>query len=315
MATRRRGRDCPDLLAFEEVRRRLGLGTRLTVGRREVPIASIVGTVGRAADFDGCFRPKNERLRNAIRERAASPGVRDLPVRLLQVDHAYFVEDGHKRVSMAFADGRREVDADVDRFETAFHVAPGTTMDTIRVTARERRFRETTGLAAAVPKHRFPLSDPDGYLELEESVKAHTLDLSHSVGRLLSAEEGARHWFDTVYRPVLAAAEASSACALLESTTEADRYLLFRKGFDAPMDLGWRIPEGQLERGRANLAEQTPGRLAGRVPALVRRRGRRPAQLLQTESEAAARTSGHPKETPPGSSPPEDRPAPRPGDG
>ena len=310
MVSAKRGGSCPDLLVFEEVRRRLGLGTRLTVGRLEVPVASIIGTVGRAADFDGCFRPKNDRLRKAIRERAANPAVKDLPVRLLQVDHAYFVEDGHKRVSMAFADGRREVDADVDRFETAFHVAPGTTMDTIRVTARERRFRETTGLAAAVPKQRFPLSDPDGYLELEESVKAHTLDLSHSAGRLLSAEEGARHWFDAVYRPVLAVAEASSASALLESTTAADRYLLFRKGFDAPMDLDWRIPEQQLERGRANLAEQTPGRLAGRVPALVRRGGRRPVELLQTESEAVGRTDGPANDGSPGPPSPDDRSAP-----
>jgi hypothetical protein len=289
MPAPRRGRDCPDLLVFEEVRRRLGLGTRLTVGRLEVPIASIVGSVGRSADFDGCFRPKNARLRKEIRDRATDPAVKDLPVRLLQVDHAYFVEDGHKRLSMAIADGRSEVDADVDRFETSFHVAPGTTMDTIRVTARERRFRETTGLAAAVPNERFPLTDPDGYLELEESVKAHTLDLSYSAGRLLSAEEGARHWYDAVYRQVLAVAEASAASALLASTTAADRYMLFRKGFDAPMDLDWRIPERHLERGRANLAERTPGRLAGRVSGIGRRGGRRPVELLETESKAAER--------------------------
>src|SRR3954451_568898 len=280
----RRGRDCAELLAFEEVRHRLGLGTRLPVGRREVQISAIVGSVGRVADFDGCFRPRNARLRTQIRERAADPRVKDLPIRLLQVDHAYFVEDGHKRMSMAIADGRREVDADVDRFETTFHLAPGATMDEIRFTSRERRFRETTGLAAAVPSERFALTDPDGYLELEESVKAHALDLSHAAGRLLSREEGARHWFEAVYQQVLTVAESTAASGLLESTTAGDRYLLFRKGFDAPMDVGWRIPSAAVERGLANLEEQTPGRLRGRLPNLVRRGGRRPVELLATEA-------------------------------
>jgi hypothetical protein len=288
MATSRRRGDCPELLAFEEVRHRLGLGTRLPVGRMEVQIASIIGSVGRSGDFDGCFRPKNAHLRTAIRERATDPSIVDLPIRLLQVDHAYFVDDGHKRLSIAIRNGQSEIDADVDRFETTFHVAPGTTMGAIRATSRERRFRETTGLAAAVPDERFPLSDPDGYLELEESVKAHALDLSYSVGRLLSREEGARHWIETVFRPVLVIADASAASRLLASTTAADRFLLFRRGFDAAMDTDWRIPEAHVERGIANLAEQTPGRLASRVPRLGRRTARR-AELLPSEADVERR--------------------------
>ena len=160
-----RDRECRELLAFDEVRHRLGLGTRLPGGRREVVVADIIGSVGRVSDFDGCFRPRNRRLRDEIRARAASPAVVDMPLSLLQVDHAFFVEDGHKRLSAAIADGRRYVDANVDRFETRFHVAPGTTMASIRVTASERRFRNVTGLEAAAPGRRFPLSDPDGYLE------------------------------------------------------------------------------------------------------------------------------------------------------
>jgi hypothetical protein len=120
-----RGRDCVDLLAFEEVRHRLGLGTRLPVGRREVAVADIIGSVGRVHDFDGCFRPRTKRLRAEIRARAADPSVIDKPIALIQVDHGYFIEDGHKRLSLVIAAGRTEVDADVDRFETELHVGPG----------------------------------------------------------------------------------------------------------------------------------------------------------------------------------------------
>lgn len=286
-----RDRDCRELLAFDEVRHRLGLGTRLPVGRREVAVADIIGSVGRVADFDGCFRPRNRRLRDEIRARAAASAVIDVPISLLQVDHAYFVEDGHKRLSVAIAEGRRYVDANVDRFDTRFHVAPGTTMASIRVTARERRFRKVTGLEAAVPGRRFPLSDPDGYLELQESVKAHTLDFSRSEGRLVPAEEGARHWYETVFVPILELIESTGAGRLIESMTDADRFLLFRRGIDVPMLPGWRIPHAAAERGMENISDRAQGAGSKRLASLTRRPKPRHAPLLPEEVDADGSSS------------------------
>ena len=281
-----RGRDCGDLLSFEDVRRRLNLGTRLPVGRREVRVADIIGSVGRVHDFDGCFRPKTKGLRTAVRERAADPSVIDKPITLIQVDHGYFVEDGHKRLSLVIAAGRTEVDADVDRFETELHVGPGATMASIRASARELRFRKVTGLAAAYPRKRFALSDPDGYLELEESVKAHTLDLSHDEGRLLSPEEGARHWYETVFKPVLDIVEKAGSFRLLESTTDADRFLLFRRGITGPMAWGWRIPQAAVERGVANIASTDRKGWTGLLPPIPRRSTRRrPAVPVEADEE------------------------------
>jgi hypothetical protein len=283
MARTFRGRDCHDLLAFEEVALRLHLGTRLPIGRVEVPIAEIVGSVGRTQDFDGCFRPRSPRLRKEIAERAANAATVDQPISLFQVDHAYFVEDGHKRLSAAIAAGRREVDADVARFETDLHVGPGVTIESIRVTSRERRFRATTGLDKAVPRTRFALTDPDGYLELEESVKAHTLDLSHMAGRLYSKEEGARHWYDMVYRPVVELVRQSEACRLLGTMTDPDRFLLFRKGIEMPMDFDWRIPEAAIRHGRANLDREAGG-VSRRIRGLAHRPAPAPELLPQEAS-------------------------------
>ena len=277
-----RGRDCGELLPFEEVRRRLGLMTRLPVGRRDVPVAEIIGSVGRVVDFDGCFRPRGAVLRKAIADRSANPAIVDMPISLIQVDHAYFVEDGHKRLSMAIAAGRRFIEADVDRFQTDLHLAPGTTMASVRATAQERRFRRVTGLDAAVPRCRFALSDPDGYLELQESVKAHTLDYSRSIGRLVSAEEGARHWYDTVFVPILGILEANDALRLLETMTEGDRFLLFRRGLDGPMDKDWRIPAWAVEGGLANVQGRAQRRgIRRRLNPLSR--AERPVELLPQE--------------------------------
>ncbi|HEV8697383.1 MAG TPA: hypothetical protein VGQ89_06810 [Candidatus Limnocylindrales bacterium] len=286
----RRG-DCPDLLLFEEVRRRLGLGTRLGVGRCEVAVADIIGSVGRVADFDGCFRPRNAKLRREILARREDPAVIDMPIALLQVDHAYFVEDGHKRLSMVIADGRREVEADVDRFRTDLHLARGATMESIRATARERRFRIVTGLATAYPRKRFALSDPDGYLELEESVKSHTLDFSRAEGRLVPSDEGARHWYETVFRPVLDLIDTTDAGRLLESMTDGDRFLLFRRGLVGPMEHGWRIPQRAAERGIKNVRDRSQVAWSKRLVPLPRRQARH-APLLPEESDADGGSSG-----------------------
>jgi hypothetical protein len=287
-----RDRDCRDLLAFDEVRHRLGLGTRVPDGRREIAVADIIGSVGRVADFDGCFRPRHKRLREEIRARAAVPEVVDTPLSLLQVDHAYFVEDGHKRLSAAIAAGRRFVDANVDRFETRFHVAPGTTMASIRVTASERRFRRVTGLEVAVPRRRFPLSDPDGYLELQESVKAHTLDFSRAEGRLVPPEEGALHWYETVFVPILGLIESSGACRLLESMTDADQFLLFRRGIDVPMEPGWKIPKAAADIGIRNVTAEDRSSRGPRIPrpSLPRRTDSRATTLLAEEADRAGDT-------------------------
>jgi hypothetical protein len=285
-----RGCDRPALLGFEEVRRRLGLGTRLPVGRQDIAVADIIGSVDRVADFDGCFRPRSAKLRTAIAERAADPRVVDLPISLLQVDHGYFVEDGHKRLSIAIARGQRFIEADVDRFQTDLHLAPGATMASIRATAQERRFRRVTGLDEALPRRRFALSDPDGYLELQESVKAHTLDYSRSVGRLVSPEEGARHWFDTVFAPILEILEAHTPLRLLETMTDADRFLLFRRGLDGPMDPDWHVPAWAVEGGLANVEGRARrDGVRGRLSSLGRS-AEQPADLLPLESEDASRT-------------------------
>ena len=144
---RRRSSDCGPLLEFEEVRRRLHLGTRRDLGVQEIAVAQIIGSVSRAHEFDGCFRPLTDRLRKVLAEiKRAKPNAADSAIAVYQVDHAYFVVDGHKRLSLAVEEGREAIDAEVGRFASRFHVASGTTMEDIRATERENRFRQVTGL-------------------------------------------------------------------------------------------------------------------------------------------------------------------------
>jgi hypothetical protein len=117
-------------------------------------------------------------------------------------------------------------------------------------------------------------------------VKAHTLDYSRSEGRLVPPEEGARHWYETVFVPVLELIDSTGMCRLLESMTDADRFLLFRRGIDVPMLPGWRIPRAAAERGMENITNRTQVTPSKRLASLARRPKTPKAPLLPEETQA-----------------------------
>ena len=223
-------RDCGDLLMFEEVRRRLHLGAPVIEGTETIRVDDVIGTVGRGADFDGCFRPRKPRLARRIREiRVRNPNAFNDPIDVVRVDRAYFVADGHKRVSIAKETGVEFIDARVSRALSSYALAPGVDADSIDLTSREQQFREESGLMAAVPGARFAVSETVGYPELQEALESYAYELSHRLGRLLSREEGAALWYECVYRPTVTAAQEARLPELLSVWTEADLFLALHK--------------------------------------------------------------------------------------
>jgi hypothetical protein len=103
------------LLSFDGATEALGPWRQAYVGRRTVPVESIVGSEGRYADFDDEFLP----LRGSSEERwtsvyaALRRGEGLPPVSLLKVGDAYFVRDGNHRVSVARWLGVEALDAEV----------------------------------------------------------------------------------------------------------------------------------------------------------------------------------------------------------
>jgi hypothetical protein len=84
-------------------------------GIQVVPIDSIIGSEGKAGDFDMGFHP----IKEASRERWVSLAMAYIgclplpPVELIQVGDAYFVRDGHHRISVSRAFGQTSIDAEV----------------------------------------------------------------------------------------------------------------------------------------------------------------------------------------------------------
>lgn len=84
-------------------------------GIKVVLIDAIIGSEGRITDFDMEFHPLHEKARErwvnlAIAYVARLPLP---PIQLIQVGEAYFVRDGHHRLSVSQAFGQMAMDAEV----------------------------------------------------------------------------------------------------------------------------------------------------------------------------------------------------------
>ncbi|MBC7217722.1 MAG: hypothetical protein H5U36_06170 [Candidatus Caldatribacterium sp.] len=136
------------LASWEEI---VGTGEAMYRGIQAVPIARIVGTENRFADFDREFLPLSRRDRHRwARIHALYQEGKPLPpVSLVKIGDFYFVRDGHHRISVAKAEGALYIDAEVveiplpkdapkDSPEATFHYL------------EERIFREKTKLPLKV---------------------------------------------------------------------------------------------------------------------------------------------------------------------
>ena len=85
-------------------------------GAHSVQIREIKGSESRAGDFDQDFNPLHDRNRDRwLSVAAARARGRDMsPVALIQIGDAYFVRDGHHRISVARALGQSTIEATVE---------------------------------------------------------------------------------------------------------------------------------------------------------------------------------------------------------
>lgn len=109
------------LMRLSEVQSRYRVRGSHYAGVRTVSIDEIRGSEGRCGDFDARFRPlrSHNQGRWASVAKARLKGVTLPLVELVQVGDAYFVRDGHHRISVAQAFGQESIDAEVTVWRVA----------------------------------------------------------------------------------------------------------------------------------------------------------------------------------------------------
>jgi len=215
-----------DLLPFEEVREELHLRSFVDRGVREVPLRQIVGTLGRERDFNRAFLPRREALRDRWREvTEMAEGPEGFPaVELYQVGDAYFVVDGHHRVSVARAMGGKTIEARVKEFATPVPLDATSSIEEVILAGGLADFLEATGLRAE-EADEYRVTTPNGYERLLEHVKGHRYFLGIERGGPVPWEEAVRSWRDSVYRPMLEIIGRSGILKDFPRRTATDLYL------------------------------------------------------------------------------------------
>jgi hypothetical protein len=214
------------LLPFGEVTERLRLTARAYVGVCSIAIAKIIGSVDRACEFDRDFHPRRHDSEARMRAlETAFPDGDFPPISVFEVGGAYFISDGHHRVALAHGRGQEFIEAEVVRLATNYRLPPDVDVPQLVHTELRRMFMEESGLERVHPDIDISFSNPAGYLELLEAVKAHGWDLAARLGRLPSREQLAQSWLEEIYQPGMRALQEAELTCPERDPTEADAFL------------------------------------------------------------------------------------------
>ena len=229
------------LLRFEDVVTRLHLSSQRDLGIQTVPLDRIVGSEGRAGEFNRLFLPRNPKLRERWKRivRARHQDRRLPPVELTKVSDIYFVSDGNHRLSVARHLGQEEIDAHVIEVETNVPLTQDLDQEDLQRKGAQSQFVEQTRLLQIHPGFVIPTeaSDPDTYREFMRHIDDHRRSIRFAQDKSMAAEQGreigqdeaVRHYFDAVYRPQIDAMRRLHTAAAFPRRTETNLYLSIMK--------------------------------------------------------------------------------------
>jgi nucleotide-binding universal stress UspA family protein len=257
-----------DLLSFEEVRQKLKLRPGAQHGRREIPVAAIVGSVGRYQDFTRSFLPrKDSDLDRWARVEAAMAGMATLPpIDVYQIDQVYFVLDGNHRVSAARQLGITHIEAYVTEFKTDVPFTPDDRLDDLLIKAEYAEFLRVTHFTDIRPDADLRVTAPGRYWQLETHIEAHRYLLGQDASREISVKEAAAHWYDRVYLTIIQLIREQGILRDFPERTETDLFLwIFHHRASLEKQLGWRIEPDAAAADLAAEHSSRPNRVMARV--------------------------------------------------
>ncbi|NUQ38816.1 MAG: universal stress protein [Caldilineales bacterium] len=256
------------LLSYEEVRAMLHAEETPRRQLREIPLAAIVGSVGRYNDFTRTFLP----LRDSDQERWARVQVQMSglvglpPIEAYQIGDVYFVQDGNHRVSVARMLEATAIEAYVTEVETRVPLGPADSPDDLILKAELADFLNRTRLDELRPAADLRITTPGRYRLLLEQIDRQRLRLIEQQDRDITKPEAAAAWFDQVYTPIAQLIETQGLLRDFPGRTPLDLYawLLTHRQRLRQM-LGWDVAADVAIADIAAQHSPRPGRVASRL--------------------------------------------------
>ncbi len=247
-----------ELLSYEDVLNKLRVTGRATRGVREIPVTAIVGTVGRCTDFTRTFLPRkgNDEQRWASLMAFVQQNSLDAlpPIEVYQIGSAYFVQDGHHRVSIARQKGIEFMAAHVTEVQTRVPLTPDADWNALIRNAEYAAFLEYTHLDRLRPKTDFTVSVPGQYTKLEDHIEVHRYFIETAEQRELDFAEAVCRWHDEAYQPIADAIHDQGLLCDFPGRTTTDFYLwIAEHRLLLQNEIGWMISP---EAATASLAER-----------------------------------------------------------
>ncbi len=216
-----------ELLSYEDVRQKLRAYASSDRGLQDIPLTSIVGSVGRYNDFTRDFLPRQDSDKERwARVKAIADGSRGFPpIDVYKMGDVYFVKDGNHRVSVARQLGAEFIQAYVTEVRTRVPLTPETQPDDLIVIAEYAEFLERTSLDKLYPDSNLSVTIPGQYAILLEHIAVHRHHMGNEQMRFISEQESGQDWYDTVYLPVVRSIRELGILRHFPGRTETDLYL------------------------------------------------------------------------------------------
>jgi nucleotide-binding universal stress UspA family protein len=257
-----------DLLSYEQVSKLLRARGESPTILKEIPLDSIVGSVGRYRDFSRSFLPRDEGDESRwARVKSLTEGMDGLPpIEVYQIGESYFVKDGHHRVSVARELGSEVIEAYVTPVQTRVQLQPEDDPSDIILKAEAVEFLEKTRMDEIRPDARLELTEAGCYLQLEQDLRLHHENLTRDREEDVAWEQAVGHWFEHVYMPVARVIHSHGMLRDFPGRTETDLYLWLRsRQAELKQHLGWDVTPDQAADDLAEMASTTPSRIVSRL--------------------------------------------------
>lgn len=260
-----------DLLSFEEVRDKLhAVGTSVNRGVQNIPLDSIVGSVGRYTDFSRTFLPKNpsdeERWARVMTLVTDPDGGGLPPIEVIKLGDVFFVQDGHHRVSVARQLGAQTIEAYVHEVTTKVPFSPDSDPEDLILKEEYATFLEATQMKKVRPDADLELTVPGLYEDLLDHIQVHQYFIGLDEKRDVSIGEAAAHWYDTIYKPVVEAIREREILKEFPGRTETDLYMwVSEHRTELQQGLGDFISPESAAQDLADKFGTRAGRVAARI--------------------------------------------------
>jgi hypothetical protein len=215
------------LLSYDEIKEKLHIGGPVYRGVKTIRVEQIVGSLNRYHEFDDAFLPMDDQLASRWQsvDQAFYQDINLPPVVLYKVGEIYFVVDGHHRVSVAREQGQEFIDAEVRECYTRVNITPNIKTEDLEILHDKVNFLERTKFDDLYPGVSIKLTIPDGFDRMLEHIAVHRYFMGLEQKHHIDEDEAVRHWYETVYTPIIKVIHESNILKEFPDKTEGDLYL------------------------------------------------------------------------------------------